>query len=106
MSLLQASDDQDSAVDTDLDDDGRARSFSRQESGVDETRESPNILRKHSNAHRKRTPSAVSERKASPSIVRRRKESILTYKDPDNLGSDLSVASKAASVKVFVSVLL
>eukprot|EP00795_Rhopilema_esculentum_P002545 gene2545-740_t len=101
MSLLQASDDQDSAVDTDIDDDGRARSFSRQESGVDETRGSPNILRKVSNAHRKRTPSAVSERRSSPSIVRRRKESILSHNDPDNLGSDLSVASKAASVKVF-----
>ena len=98
MSLLQVSSDPDSAVETDYEeDDGRSRSFSRQESAMDDSRSklSPKVLRKNS--------SVVRERSSSTPTVRRRKESILSFKDPDTIGSDLSVASKSGRVKVFVS---
>ena len=86
----------DSAVETDYEDDGRSRSFSRQESGIDDQKGklTPKAARKTSSFLRERTSSLTSTK---------RKESILSHEDPDAVGSDLSVASKSARVKVFVS---
>lgn len=100
MSLLRSNDDLDSALDTDYDDDGRSRSFSRQESAIDERkspsmqRRSPLFDKKLSNVIRERTGSDVSIKRST---------SMLSQRNPDAVGSDLSIASKAADVDVYVS---
>ena len=94
---MHVAEDPDSALETDYDeDDGRSRSFSRQESGIDDQKGklTPKTLRKSPSALRERTSSLISAK---------RKESMLSHEDPDTVGSDLSIASKSARVKVFVS---
>lgn len=96
MSLLHVAEEPDSALETEYEEEeGRSRSFSRQESGLEDTRGNlvSTVVRKDS--------SVVMERKLSISSTRKRKESILS----DAVGSDLSIASKSARVKVFVSML-
>jgi len=95
VSLLHTQEDLDSALETDYDeDDGRSRSFSRQESGIDDQKGklSPKPVRKFSSTLRERT---------SPLLGTRRQESILSHDDPDAVGSDLSVASRSGRVKIF-----
>lgn len=98
MSLLHQPEEPDSALETDYDEDeGRSRSFSRQASGIDDAKGkgSPHLHSKNL--------SVVAERALSPNVIKRRSEISLSYKEPDEVGSDLSIASNSARVKVFVS---
>ena len=100
MNLLRSNEDPDSALDTDYDDDGRNRSFSRQESAVDERR-SPSMQRRSPLCERKLT-NVLRERTGSDVSIKR-SMSMLSHRNPDAVGSDLSIASKAAEVDVYVS---